>query len=249
MGHLSSEERVRYERHIAMPEVGLKGQQRLGEASVFLAGLGGLGSLSAFCLVAAGIGHLRVIDRDRVELGNLNRQILHWTDDIGRLKTDSAREKLERLNPGCRLEAVAAELNRDTAAELTKGCHVILDGTDNLETRKVLNRVSLENRTPFVFGGVDGFNGMVSTFVPGQTPCLECLFPESAFHERRPGVLSPLPALVASIQCMEVIKLVLGMEGILKSGLLYIKGSDMTFRHIAVDRNPDCSVCGSREKG
>ena len=233
----------RYNRQIMMPEIGKRGQEKLKEARIFLAGLGGLGSVSAFYLVAAGVGALRIADGDRVEISNLNRQIIHWTDDIGKLKTDSAMEKLRRLNPDCEIECVPRIAQEDNIHELIEGCTLIMDGTDNLDSRYALNRGALEKKIPFIFGGVDGFNGMVTTFVPGETPCLECLFPKKTFKKKMPGVLGPVPGIVACIQVIEAIKLVLGLGGDLKGRLLYLRTSDMRFRQIDVDRNPGCQVC------
>jgi len=246
MHSLSSEESTRYHRQIIIPEIGQQGQIKLKNASVFLSGLGGLGSVSAYYLVAAGIGHLRLVDRDRVELGNLNRQILHWTDDINRPKTDSAIEKLCRLNPECRIEAFHEEIREDNVLDLIGDCSLIVDGTDNVRTRKVLNRASLQKGIPFIVGGVEGLSGMATTLIPDQTPCFECIFPLTASQQRVPGVLGPLPGLVASIQVLEAVKLILGISGILKCRLLLIQGAEMHFKTINVERNPDCDVCNPK---
>jgi adenylyltransferase/sulfurtransferase len=228
-----------------LPEIGRKGQIRLKEARVLLSGLGGLGSTSAYYLAAAGIGHMRIVDRDKVEVGNLNRQILHNTADIGKPKTESALEKIRLLNPHCQVEAFHLEINQENITDLVENCTVVLDGTDNLKTRKIVNTACFEKGTPFVFGGVEGFNGMVSTFVPGQTPCLDCLFPAPPSQAEPPGVLGPAPGLVASIQVMETIKLILALEGLLKGRLLLVRGLNMSFREIRIDKNPDCRICGT----
>ncbi len=250
MGPTSSDQRLRrYQRQTSLPEVGREGQVKLRDAKVFVAGLGGLGSVCAYYLVAAGVGHLRIVDKDVVELENLNRQILHWTEDVGKTKIDSALDKLGRLNPDCRIEALKEEVRAGNAGDLIGDSSVILDGTDNLETRKVLNRVSLEKGVPFVFGGVDGLEGMVSTLVPGRSPCLECLFPAPPPPKRTPGILGPLPGLVASIQSLEALKLILGLGDLLKGRILYIRGAPMTFREIVVEQNPDCAVCRPFREG
>ena len=186
---------------------------------------------------------MRIVDKDVVELENLNRQMLHWTEDLGKAKIDSAADKLGRSNPECRIEALKEEVRGGNASDLIGDSTVILDGTDNLETRKLLNRVSVEKGVPFVFGGVEGLDGMVSTLVPGRSPCLECLFPGPAPRERTPGILGPLPGLVASIQSLEALKVILGLDGLLEGRILYIRGLPMTFKEIAVERNPDCAVC------
>ena len=240
---LSPDESTRYFRQIIIPGIGMEGQIKIKNTSVFLSGLGGLGSISAYYLVAAGIGHLRIVDRDKVELGNLNRQILHWTDDIAKAKTDSAVDKLGRLNPSCRIEAFHEEIGEENIMDLVGDCSIIVDGTDNIQTRKTLNRISIQKGIPFIFGGVEGLNGMATTFLPYETPCFDCLFPGDPSHKEAPGVLGPLPGLVASIQTLEVIKLILGMDGLLKCRLLHIQGSDMTFKMIKMEKNKNCQVC------
>ncbi len=245
---LSHEEQLRYHRQIIMPEIGAEGQNKLKQATVFLAGLGGLGSISASYLVAGGIGHIRVVDGDRVTTDNLNRQILHWTDDIGRAKVDSGAEKLKRLNPNCHIEPVNIIIGKDNALKLTGDCAVIMDGTDNLETRKILNRVSIKKKIPLIFGGVEGLNGMVTTFIPGETGCLECLFPFQEKQQKTIGVICPLPGMVAAIQALEAIKLILGMDGLLKSTLLHIDGVTLAFTSVNIERNPDCFICGPNKE-
>jgi adenylyltransferase/sulfurtransferase len=229
-----------------IPQIGLEGQKKIKKAKIFLAGLGGLGSVSAYYLVAAGVGFLRVVDRDKVELGNLNRQILHLTGDIGRTKSKSAAEKLNKLNPECNIEALQEKIGDDNIEDMVGDCSIIVDGTDNLETRRILNKFSQKKGIPFIFGGVDGLNGMASTFMPGETACFECLFSHFQVEDKTPAVLGALPGIIGSIQALEVLKLLLGMEnGLLKSRLLYIKGSLMNFKIVEMERNPDCLVCKS----
>lgn len=244
---LSQEEKVRYQRQIIMPEIGADGQEKLKKSKVFLAGLGGLGSISAYYLVAAGIGQLRIVDGDRVAMENLNRQILHWTDDTGMAKTASAAEKLSRLNPDCHIDTINTVINEDNVSELVGDCCLIMDGTDNLKTRKVLNRTSVRNKIPMIFGGVEGLNGTVTTFVPGKTGCLECILPFEENEKKTIGVIGPVPGIVASIQVLEAIKLILDLDGLLTSTLLYINTSDMSFTPVAIKQNPDCIVCGSNQ--
>ncbi|MCX8109653.1 MAG: HesA/MoeB/ThiF family protein [Syntrophorhabdaceae bacterium] len=240
---LSEEELKRYNRQIIMPLIGIEGQKRLKDACVFVAGLGGLGSISTMYLVAAGIGNLRIIDRDVVDTTNLNRQVLHWTDDVGREKSESALKKLKRLNPYCNIVAITSAIDESQAPGLIADASIIVDATDNLETRRVLNRVSLERSIPFIYGGVDGFNGMVTTFVPHETPCFDCIFPFDIKKKGTIGVIGPAPGIIASIQVMETIKIILGIEGTLKGRLLYFSGIDMLFREVRVEKNPECPVC------
>jgi adenylyltransferase/sulfurtransferase len=246
MVDLTSEEWTRYNRQIIIPEIGEDGQKKLKDAKVFLAGLGGLGSISACYMVAAGVGFLKIVDMDRVDLENLNRQIIHRTIDIGRPKTESAIEKLRELNPHCQIQPVQEEIRDGNIMDLTEDCSLILDATDNLEARRVLNRASILGNIPFVYGGVGGFNGMVTTLIPGETPCIECLFPQKTIQTDRVGILGPVPGLVASIQSLEAIKIILGMDGLLKCRLLFIRGLDMTFKEIQVEKNPNCTACNPK---
>ena len=245
---LTREETQRYSRQMIMPEIGEDGQERLGAASVLVVGLGGLGSISAQYLVAAGVGRLCLVDSDHVALENLNRQLLHRTDDLGRSKTESAVTKLSALNPHCRIEAVCQRMSAENAAKLADGCDLMVDATDNASTRAVLNRTALTLGIPFVFGGVSGMDGMVTTVIPGRTPCLECVFPNLAESDS-PGpvpALGPVVGMVASIQSLEAIKGVLGMEeGMLGGKLLSIQGRSLRFRVVSLARDPACPVCGA----
>ena len=228
-----------------LPEIGEEGQRRLKAARVCVVGLGGLGSISAMGLAAAGVGHLQVVDRDRVELGNLNRQVLHGTADVGRFKADSARDRLLALNPEVQIDARRAEITPENVRDVIGDCALIVDGTDNLATRKILNRTAVQEGIPFVYGGVDGFEGMVTTIVPGRSPCLECLFPgEDRAPDREIGVPGPMPGVVASLQALEAIKYLVGIAPALSGRLLLIRTLDMSFHEMCVDRNPHCTVCG-----
>lgn len=241
---LSEKEALRYRRQMIMPEIGASGQRRLKQASVLIAGLGGLGSLSALFMAAAGVGHLKIVDMDRVADHNLNRQLLHATPDIGRRKTDSARDKLTALNPECQIETVAATIADDTVAAMARGCGLILDGTDNLPTRRVLNRAARTERIPFVFGAVSGFDGMAATFIPGKSGCLECLFPGDAPRSADEiGIIGPTAGLIASLQCVEAVKILVGMESDLTGVLIHFHGLGMRIHKSIFEVNPECPVC------
>jgi len=244
---LTEEESRRYRRQMALPEIGVEGQRRLSAGRVVVAGLGGLGSIAAYYLAAAGVGYLKLIDRDRVALENLNRQILHSTADLDRPKTESAAEKLSRLNPHCRLEAVHAAIDDGNAPNLLADCTVIFDATDNRETRQLLNRMSLRHRVPLVYGGISGWDGMTSTFIPGRTACFSCLFPLQAETTvpAPPPVLGPTAGIVASIQCLETLRLLIGVPAQLAGRLLRFSGATMEFRSLQIERNPLCPDCGS----
>jgi molybdopterin/thiamine biosynthesis adenylyltransferase len=240
------EELSRYERQITIPGFGVEGQRKLKDASVFIAGVGGLGSISAYYLTAAGIGRLRIVDKDKVDTSNLNRQIIHWNRNIGEYKTDSAYAKLREFNPYGTIDAVRGEIREDTCEDLVGDCSIIVDAMDNMPARKILNSFSVRKGIPYIYGGVHQFDGMVSTFLPGKTPCLECVFPEAggAPGAAPPSILGPVPGVVASIQAIEAVKLILGFEAPLAGRLLCFSGLDMTFREFKINKDPDCPVCG-----
>lgn len=243
----TEEEMLRYSRQIMIPEVGEEGQQKIKAAKVFVAGIGGLGSVSSYYLAAAGIGHLKIVDRDKVDATNLNRQIIHWTSDIGILKSESGGRKLRSLNPNCNVEAIQAEITASSCADLVGDCALIVDAMDNMKGRRILNAASIQKGIPYLYGGVHQLDGMVTTFIPGKTPCLECVFPGS---DKEPssapqGILGPVPGVIACIQAMEAIKIILGMPGLLAGRLLSFSGCDITFREFKIHRDPQCPVCGS----
>jgi len=245
MVELTNDERIRYDRQLRIPEIGTAGQKKLKEARVFIAGLGGLGSISAQYMAAAGIGHIVMADPDRVTLENLNRQLLYRTQDIGWSKVDSAVKKLAALNPTCHLQPIQATIRNGNAVTLTADSRVILDATENLSVRRALNYASIAGNIPYIFGGVDGWKGMVSTFIPGKTSCLECLFSGQSEPEKPIAAIGPVPGMVASIQSLEAIKLILGHEttSLLAGWLLIIDGKNMTFNKIKIEKNPDCPIC------
>jgi adenylyltransferase/sulfurtransferase len=240
------EELSRYERQMTIPGFGLEGQRKLKGARVFIAGIGGLGSISSYYLAAAGVGHLKIVDRDRVDYSNLNRQIIHWVRNIGDYKSASASAKLLEFNPDCEIDAVREEIREDNCESLVGDCSVIVDAMDNMPARKMLNAVSVKKSVPYIYGGVHQLDGMVSTFIPGKTPCLECVFPGtvSAPATDPSGILGPVPGVVASIQSIEVVKILLGMETTLAGRLLCFCGADMTFREFKIKPDPECPVCG-----
>jgi molybdopterin/thiamine biosynthesis adenylyltransferase len=239
----SRQELARYNRQTIIPAIGEAGQKKIKASKVFVAGAGGLGSISSYYLAAAGVGELIIVDRDVVEMTNLNRQIIHNTADIGMPKVLSAKKKLEALNPHCAVRPIQTEIEKGNVVDLIGDCSVIVDATDNFETRRVLNYASLQKNVPFIYGGVSEFNGMITTFMPGKTPCFECLFPGIETPESLIGVIGPLPGIVGSLQAVETIKIILGINGLLTGRLLSISASDMTFREIKVVKNPECMVC------
>jgi len=239
----------RYLRQVSLDRFGEEGQARLRRATVGLVGLGGLGSVSAQYLCAAGVGRLVMFDFEVVEESNLNRQILHGTSDLGRRKIDSARGRLADLNPECELVFHDARVDSSNAVDLLRGADVLVDATDNLETRLAMNRASLALGVPFVFGGVDGLGGMAAVFEPGVTGCLECLFSAPPVERDAPGVIGPAPGVIGSLQALETIRLLVGMPSALAGKLLVFDGVGMSFRTIGLERNPECAACGSEVGG
>jgi molybdopterin/thiamine biosynthesis adenylyltransferase len=241
---LTPSERERYDRQIMIGEIGEEGQKKLKNSCVVIAGGGGLGSPIAIYLAAAGVGMIRMIDHDRVVLSNLNRQVLHWEEDIGREKVDSAGSKLRKLNSGVTIEAVAETITENNVSRLVGDCDVVVDAMDNLPTRYTLNRCAVESKIPFFHGAVHGFEGRTMTILPGETACLRCMYRGPVPPEKFP-VIGGAPAVIGSIQATEVIKYLVGAGNLLTNRLLVYDGLKMAFTEFAVKRNPDCDHCGS----
>jgi molybdopterin/thiamine biosynthesis adenylyltransferase len=242
---LTPQERQRYDRQIMIPGIGEAGQEKLKRARVVIAGGGGLGSPSALYLAAAGVGALRLIDHDRVELSNLNRQILHWDKDVGREKATSAAEKLQQLNGNVNVETVATTIDKTNVTELVKGFDVILDAMDNLPTRLLLNEASVKLGIPFVHGAVYGLEGRVMTVVPHESACLRCIYRGAPPPGKFP-VLGTTPAVIGAIQATEAIKLITGIGKPLTNRLLVYDGLNMKFMELSVNRRDNCEHCGGQ---
>lgn len=251
MTSLSHEELLRYSRHLTLPEVGLAGQSKLKGARVLLVGAGGLGSPAALYLAAAGVGTLGVVDFDLVDRSNLQRQILHGTSDIGTAKTDSARKRLEDVNPHVSVQTFAERLSSANALEILKSFDVIVDGSDNFPTRYLVNDACVLLGKPLVYGAVFRFDGQVSVFWAKTGPCYRCLYAEPPPPDLVPscaegGVLGVLPGIIGSLQALETIKLITGVGETLIGRLLLFDGRRMQFRELALEKDPDCPVCGAR---
>jgi len=243
---LTPSERERYDRQILIREIGQEGQEKLKRSRVVIAGTGGLGSPIALYLTAAGIGMIRVIDHDQVALSNLNRQILHWEEDVGRRKVDSARAKLRNLNSSAEIQAIAETITEENVSHLVDGCDAIVDAMDNLPTRYVLNRCAIEKNIPFFHGAVNGFEGRVMTVLPGETACLRCMYRGLVPQEKFP-VIGVAPAVIGSIQATEVVKYLLGIGKLLTNRLLIYDGLKVTFSEFRLSKNPNCDHCGASE--
>ena len=241
---LTPSERERYDRQIMIGEIGQEGQERLKRSRVAIAGSGGLGSPIAIYLTAAGIGMIRVIDYDQVALSNLNRQVLHWEEDIGKKKVASARTKLSSLNRAVEIEAIEETITEGNVSHLMNGCDVIIDAMDNLPTRYILNRCAIEKNIPFFHGAVNGFEGRVMTIIPGETACLRCMYRGPVPQEKFP-VIGVTPAVIGSIQATEVIKYLVGIGKLLTNRLLIYDGLKVAFSEFTVNKNPNCDHCGS----
>ncbi|MGZ5385247.1 MAG: molybdopterin-synthase adenylyltransferase MoeB, partial [Acidimicrobiia bacterium] len=250
---LPADQRARYSRHLLLPQVGEEGQRRLMTSKVLVIGAGGLGSPAALYLTAAGVGVLGIVDSDVVDVTNLQRQILHNTDRLGRRKVDSARQTLNALNPDVEVVAIAERLTAENALDLVDGYDVVVDGADNFPTRYLLNDVSLHTRTPVVHGSVFRFEGQASVFVPYAGPCYRCLFSEPPPPELAPscseaGVLGVVPGIIGSIQAAETIKLLLGIGDPLVGKLLTYDALDQEFRTLSLRRDPNCKACGNEDQ-
>ncbi len=243
----------RFARHLLLPEIGLEGQRRLRDARVALVGAGGLGSPVALYLAAAGVGHLTLIDDDRVERSNLQRQVLHGEADLGRLKVASAADRLAALWPGIGLRQEAVRLSAGTAETLLAGHDAVVDGADTFLTRYLLNDVCVRLGLPLVHGAVERFRGQVALFWPARAPgagCYRCLFPEPPPSGLAPtcaqaGVLGVLPGLVGMLQATETLKLLLGIGQPLLGTLLCVDALEMHFDRIGLRRHRECPTCGT----
>ena len=251
MRSLSHEELLRYSRHLTLPEVGLAGQSKLKQARVLLVGAGGLGSPAALYLAAAGVGTLGIVDFDLVDRTNLQRQILHGTSDIGTAKTDSARARLHETNPHVAVDTFPERLSSSNALEILKRFDIIVDGSDNFPTRYLVNDACVLLGKPSVYGAVFRFDGQVSVFFAKDGPCYRCLYAEPPPPDLVPscaegGILGVLPGIIGSLQALEAIKLILGVGEPLVGRLLLFDGRRMQFRELALEKDPDCPVCGAR---
>lgn len=246
---LSQQEILRYARHLVLPEVGPEGQRRLKGARVLCVGAGGLGSPLALYLAAAGVGTLGVVDFDVVDVTNLQRQILHGTADVGRSKLDSAVDRLGDVNPHVEVVRHPERLSSDNALEILADYDIVVDGTDNFPTRYLVNDACVLLGKPNVYGSIFRWEGQVSVFGMPDGPCYRCLFREPPPPGLVPncaegGVMGVLPGIIGSMQAMETIKLILGVGDSLAGRLLLFDALAMTWREIAVRRNPECPVCG-----
>jgi molybdopterin/thiamine biosynthesis adenylyltransferase len=240
---LDQSELIRYSRQLIIPDFGEEGQRKLKDSHVVIVGMGGLGCASATYLTAAGVGHITIVDFDTVELPDLNRQILYWEKDIGKKKVIAAQRKLSKLNPLIQITPVLTKIMEENVLSIIDGAQLVVDGLDNSVTRLVVNSACIKQKIAYIYGGVSRMRGMITTIIPGQTPCLACFRPEGAGGL---GVLGVTPAIIASLQALEAIKLVIGRSPSLAGKLLLFNGDDMKFRIYDIKKNDNCPVCSPK---
>jgi len=242
---LSTREQDRYKRQILL--FGEEGQEKLKKAHIFIAGAGGLGSPISIYLAVAGIGTITLVDKDVVELTNLNRQILHYDRDIGRKKTDSAEEKLQEINPDIRIRTLDTTIDENNVSRLVGNADGIVDAMDNFPTRYLLNETAIEKNIPLFHGAIRGLYGQVTTIIPKKTPCLRCIFPNAPPKEVFP-VVGVTPGFIGMIQATEVLKYLINDGRLLTNRLFIWDGLEAHAEEIAVEHNPACPVCGKTKK-
>ena len=240
----------RYSRQIILKEVGGKGQIKLLNSKISIVGLGALGSPVSYYLAAAGVGNLQLIDYDTVEISNLHRQILHFTDDIDRKKTESAVEKLNQINPDCKVEIVNERINRFNSVKLLKGSDFVIEGSDNIPTKILINDTCIQLNIPFTFAGVLRFNGQIMTVIPEEkTACYRCIFGnaiqgDSSMSCSQAGVIGFIPGILGCLEANEAIKCLLSIGDLIKNKILYVDLLENRFDFINVKHNDKCIACG-----
>ena len=249
---MEDQELLRYSKQIMLPQVDVEGQQKIMDATVLIVGMGGLGSPTALYLAAAGVGHLIIADFDQVELSNLQRQIIHQTKDIGDDKVNSAKNKLTELNPNIKITIANELIHTGNLPDLIKGVDIVLDGTDNFESRFEINQICVEHQKPLVSAAVVRFEGQVSVFkgYEKDQPCYQCLYSvegednESCIDN---GVLAPVAGLVGTLQALQAIKVILDLGDQLCGSLLIIDALDLSFRKVKISKDLKCPVCNSSQ--
>ena len=239
----------RYSRHILLQQVGIEGQEKFLDGKVLIIGAGGLGAPIAFYLAAAGVGSITVVDGDKVDLSNLQRQIIHFTKDVGTYKADSAKEKMVALNPDVSVKVIREFVMADTIRDIIRDHDFIVDGTDNFAAKFLINDACILEKKPYSHGGILRFNGQTMTINPGQTACYRCVFGAPPPKDLVPicsqaGVLGAIAGMLGTIQAAEVLKYLGGVGDPLYNSLLTFNALDMQFRKVAVKRNVKCPVCG-----
>jgi len=251
-GELSAKELDRFSRQVMLEEIGYQGQIKLKNAKICVVGIGGLGNPITTRLVAMGVGTIRIVDRDVIELSNLHRQTMFDEDDVGQVKVEVAAKKLQKLNPDCKIEALAVSVNDYTALEVVQGCDVVVDALDSVNARYALNKACVKFGIPFVTGAAVGVSGQVFTIIPGTSACYHCMFP-SLDEESMPtcsieGVHPSILSIVGGIEVAEAVKLIIGKKPSLSERILHIDLENVDFTSTRTFRAQECPVCGSGKK-
>lgn len=250
---MNDQQLLRYSRQIMLPQVDIAGQQKLLSAHVLIVGAGGLGSPAAIYLAAAGVGNISIFDDDEVDISNLQRQISHYTDDIGIAKVISTRQTLNRLNPDINVRAVRQRLMGAELDAEVMNCDVVLDCSDNFATRFAINKACVKHLTPLVSGAAIRFEGQIAVFTPGkqESPCYNCLYHfdgEEQLNCTTNGVIAPITGIVGSIQALEAMKLIMGVGETLQGRLLILDGLTMEWNTMQLRKNLNCPTCGSQKE-
>ena len=248
--NLNDEELRRYARHISLPSFGMEGQERLKESSVLCIGAGGLGSPSTMYLAAAGVGRIGLVDMDEVDASNIQRQLLHGTDDIGRKKIESAKDTIHNINPNVQLDVYGDAFSPDNSITIAQGYDIIIDGTDNFPTRYLVNDACVLLNIPNVYGSIYRFDGQISVFNCDDGPCYRCLYPSPPPPGLVPscaegGVLGVLPGIIGTLQANEALKIILGIGDLMVNRFLLFDALAMEFNELKIKKNDDCVVCGN----
>lgn len=243
MSQLNESDKIRYDRQMRIDGWGEKGQGKLKNATIGILGIGGLGCPISIYLAVAGVGRIILVDKDTIELSNLNRQILHWNKDIDKFKALSAKQKLNEINPDVEIITYTEEANENNIERLFNGVNAVVDALDNFESRLLLNKFAVSCKIPLFHGAVWGLEGRATTILPGKTICLNCIYKEVPKKEIFP-VAGVTPAVIGCIQATEVLKYLTGVGELLANRLLIYDGELMEFSQITLNRDPNCPVCG-----
>ncbi len=244
---MNDQQLLRYSRQIMLPEVGIEGQEVLLGSTMLLIGMGGLGAPTALYLAAAGVGHLIIADFDTVELSNLQRQVIHHTNDIGKLKVDSAKQKMQAINPTIKITSVS-DLDENNLPKWLELCDIVLDGTDNFDTRFKINQACVASKKPLVSAAVIRFEGQLSVFkgYDANQPCYQCLYSTNGNSDENctdNGILAPVAGMLGTMQALQALKVALNLGEQLVGKLLIIDALDLTFRAVTISKDPDCPIC------
>ncbi|SFV76955.1 Sulfur carrier protein adenylyltransferase ThiF [hydrothermal vent metagenome] len=244
---MNDQQLLRYSRQIMLPEVGIEGQEVLLGSTMLLIGMGGLGAPTALYLAAAGVGHLIIADFDTVELSNLQRQVIHHTNDIGKLKVDSAKQKMQAINPTIKITSVS-DLDENNLPKWLELCDIVLDGTDNFDTRFKINQACVASKKPLVSAAVIRFEGQLSVFkgYDANQPCYQCLYSTNGNSDENctdNGILAPVAGMLGTMQALQALKVALNLGEQLVGKLMIIDALDLTFRAVTISKDPDCPIC------